>query len=102
MERKRVNFDGGIVRFFAPGAENCKLAIPFAYKTIGSRRYADHYSTGHKASEMISIPMNRNTIDVYDTVVLREHKYRILQFQHIKDTLPATTVITLERYDDDD
>lgn len=97
MKLERVEFDGGVARFISPGEQEPKLALPFRYKTVGVKRYSEHYANGHKVAEVIIVPLCRTTVKAYDTVVINGEEYTIIQLQHDNKTMPKTTVITLEQ-----
>ncbi len=97
MKHKRVEFDDGFVRFYAPEDE-FKLGVPFHEEVVGYKRYNEHYASGHKVSRLISIRTCPIKINTYDKVIIEGEQYRILQIQPIPDTLPPKTLITLEQF----
>ena len=75
----------------------------FGYKTIGVRRNYDAMQAGVRIDEMISI-MQDKSISPQDIAVIDGIQYDIKQAQHLKNTFPHTSLLSLQRleenYDD--
>lgn len=75
----------------------------FRYKTIGVRRNYDAMQAGVRLDEMIVIMQDRN-ISPQDIAVVNGVQYDIKQVQHMNDTFPHTSLLSLQRleenYDD--
>lgn len=75
----------------------------FHYKTIGVRRNYDAMQAGVRLDEMLIIMQDRN-ISPQDIAVVNGVQYDIKQVQHMNDTFPHTTLLSLQRleenYDD--
>ena len=75
-----------------------KYVIRFNYKTIGIQRNYEAMQAQIKLSELISVKMQRD-ISTQDVAVIGADttQYEISQVQHKKDTLPATSLLSLTR-----
>lgn len=75
----------------------------FHYKTIGVRRNYDAMQAGVRLDEMIEIMQDR-AISPQDIAVVNGVQYDIKQVQHMNDTFPHTSMLSLQRleenYDD--
>ena len=78
-------------------------SVPFGYKTIGVKRNYEAMQAQVKLDEMIEVVQNRE-ISPQDIVVIEGVQYDIKQVQHKNDTAPRTSLISLQRleenYDD--
>ena len=75
-------------------------AVPFHYKTIGVKRNYEAMQNQVRIDELISIMQNRN-ISTQDIVVIEGVQYDIKQVQHKNDTSPRTSLVTLQRLEED-
>lgn len=78
------------------GLETKYSRIPFESRAIGIQRFYQAMQADVKISDLIRIPYKMN-ISTNDICVIGEKQYRIKLVQAIKDTLPASTDLTLER-----
>ena len=66
----------------------------FDARTVGIKRQYEAMQYQIEIKSVLQIPMNRN-ITTKDIAVVNGLKYRIVQVQHIKDTKPPHTLISL-------
>ena len=71
-----------------------KYRLCYQYKTVGVKRFVEAQQVFMQVDEMISVPQRRS-ISTADIVILGNVQYRIVQVQHIDDTKPKTTKISL-------
>lgn len=71
-----------------------KYRLCYQYKTVGVKRFVEAQQVFMQVDEMISVPQRRS-ISTADIVILGTVQYRIVQVQHIDDTKPKTTKISL-------
>ena len=108
-KNKFETFNDGIVKIYSvtnisgPGDQpkdglTLKYVIRFNYKTIGIQRNSEAMQAQIKLSELISIKMQRD-ISTQDVAIIGADttQYDIVQAQHKKDTLPATSLLSLTR-----
>lgn len=90
----------GFKPVFKPSLHN---KYPFGYKTIGVKRNYDAMQAGVRLDEMISI-MQDKSISTQDIAVVNGVQYDIKQAQHMNNTSPHTSLLSLQRleevYDD--
>lgn len=75
-------------------------AVPFHYKTIGVKRNYEAMQAQVRLDEMISVMQNRD-ISPQDIIVIEGVQYDIKQIQHKNDTSPRTSLISLQRLEED-
>ena len=108
-QEKRLTFNDGIARIctvgnIAPPGDKPqegltgRLRLCFGYETIGVRRHYAAMQGRVQLSELIRVPLHRD-ISVLDVCVIGDVQYRIRQVQHIGDTRPPHTKLSLERTD---
>lgn len=71
----------------------------FAYKTIGVKRNYEALQAMVKLDEMIEIMLDRN-VSTQDIVVIENVQYEIKQVQHKKDTYPETSLLSLQKLEE--
>ena len=76
------------------------LKTVFEYRTIGVRRNYEAMQAAVRLDEMIKIIQNRQ-LSPQDIVVVDGIQYSIKQIQHKNDTAPRTTLISLQRLEED-
>ena len=107
MKRKFEAFNDGTVFIYKlkdvslPGLRADLKPVPygkyrFKYKTIGVKRNFEAEQAQVRLDELVKIPLNRG-ISSQDIAVIMGVQYEIKQAQHIPDTLPPTTVLSLTR-----
>ena len=72
----------------------------FAYKTIGVKRNYEALQAMVKLDEMIEIMLDRG-VSTQDVVVIEDVQYEIKQVQHKQDTFPHTSLLSLEKLEED-
>lgn len=77
-----------------------KYRLRFSRRTIGVKRYYEAMQAQVRLSNLIRVPV-RNDISPQDVAVISGRQYRIEQVQHIGDTLPPTTLLSLSRLEAD-
>lgn len=75
-------------------------ALRFEYKTIGVRRNYEAMQADVKLSELIQVPMHRD-ISSQDVAIIDGKQYRIEQAQHVTDTRPPSSKLSLSRLEKD-
>lgn len=73
-----------------------KSSMRFAHATIGMRRLYNAMQEGVKIDELIVIPQNRY-LSTQDIAIVEGKQYKITQIQHICETKPPISKISLER-----
>lgn len=77
--------------------------LMFGYKTIGVKRNYEALQAQVKLDELIQIVLDRH-VSPQDIVVIEDVQYQIKQVQHKQDTFPFTSLLSLEKleenYDD--
>ena len=71
----------------------------FAYKTIGVKRNYEALQAMVRLDEMIEIMLDRG-VSTQDIVVIEEVQYKIKQVQHKKDTYPETSLLSLQKLEE--
>lgn len=71
----------------------------FDYKTIGVKRNYEALQAMVKLDEMISIMLDRG-VSTQDIVVIEDVQYKIKQVQHKKDTYPETSLLSLQKLEE--
>lgn len=71
----------------------------FHYETIGVQRNYTAMQNDVKLSELISIPKDRS-ISPLDVAIINGKQYEIMQVQHIDDTLPPTSKLSLRKIEE--
>jgi len=108
-KRNFKTFNDGIVKIYTvkniaePGDRPkdglcLKYVLRFNYQTIGIQRNYEAMQAQVKISELISTKMQRD-ISTQDVAIIGADttQYAIVQVQHKKDTLPATSLLSLSR-----
>lgn len=108
MDKEFLCFNDGITNIYAvdniasPGdqpKQGLRLmfsGLRFEYKTIGVRRNYEALQANVKLSEMIQIPIHRE-ISSQDVAIINNRQYDIDQVQHLTDTNPPSSKLTLSR-----
>ncbi len=73
-----------------------KATFHFGNRTVGMRRYYAAKAATVEINKLIQIPRYED-ISSMDAVVIDEERYKIEQIQHISDTNPPITVLTLRQ-----
>ena len=71
----------------------------FQYRTIGIRRNYEAMQAAVRLDEMIKIIQDRN-ISPQDIIVIEGIQYSIKQIQHKQDTSPRTSLISMQRVEE--
>lgn len=108
-KRNFKTFNDGIVKIYTvkniskPGDRPkdglcLKHVLRFNYQTIGIQRNYEAMQAQVKISELISVKMQRD-ISTQDVAIIGADttQYDIVQVQHKKDTLPATSLLSLTK-----
>ena len=82
------------------GLETKYGRIPFERRKVGLQRFYQAMQADVQITDLIRIPYQMN-ISTNDVCVIKDRQYLIKQVQAIKDTLPASTDLTLERLEVD-
>lgn len=84
-----------------PGDRPCLKPVlyrkhSFEYRTIGVRRNYEAMQAEVRLDEMIKIHLDRG-VSSQDVVVIDGIQYSVVQVQHKTNTLPGTSLVTLQR-----
>lgn len=74
--------------------------LMFGYKTIGVKRNYEALQAQVKLDELIQVMLDRH-ISSQDVAVIEDVQYLIKQVQHKKDTFPSTSLLSLEKLEED-
>lgn len=74
--------------------------LMFGFKTIGVRRNYEAMQADVRLDELIEVMLDRK-ISTQDVVVIEGVQYKIKQVQHMKDTSPPTSLLSLTRLEED-
>lgn len=74
--------------------------LMFGYKTIGVKRNYEAMQAEVRLDEMIQIMLDRQ-ISSQDVAVIENVQYKIRQVQHQKSTFPPTSLLSLQRLEED-
>lgn len=74
--------------------------LMFSFKTIGVRRNYEAMQAKVRLDEMIQVLLDRQ-ISSQDVVVIEGVQYKIKQVQHQKNTYPKTSLLSLQRLEED-
>lgn len=103
-QKKKLNFiafNDGVVRFLLIDEDDnldskTKISHRFNEKTVGVKRYYAARSVNIEIERVIEIYQDKRISSKY-AAVIGNTRYKIEQVQHISDTLPKTTVISLSQ-----
>lgn len=103
-KKRKLNFkafNDGTIRFMLIDEDDnldklTEIAHRYANKTIGVKRYYAARSVDTEIDLVIEIHQDMNISSLYGAVI-GNTRYKIEQVQHIFDTLPKTTVISLSQ-----
>ena len=108
-KRNFKTFNDGIVKIYTvknisnPGDRPkdglcLKYVLRFNYQTIGIQRNSEAMQAQIKLNELISVKIQRD-ISTQDVAIIGADatQYDIVQAQHKKDTLPATSLLSLTK-----
>lgn len=107
-----LQFNDGVVDIYAVGNAADVGDMPeeqltikydnlrFEYLTIGVRRNYEAMQADVKLSELIRTPMHRD-ISSQDVAIINGIQYEIVQAQHVPDTRPPSTKLSLSRLEVD-
>lgn len=101
MNCKRVRaFTDGIVDIYTvredDTIEMCREGIRFGAMTVGSQRFFAAKDQQHSIDKMICVPLCPEP-EANMVAVIGDQQYDILQVQEIKDSLPKTWQLSLEK-----
>ena len=74
--------------------------LMFGYKTIGVKRNYEALQAQVKLDELIQVMLDRH-ISSQDVAVIEDVQYQIKQVQHKQDTFPFTSLLSLEKLEED-
>lgn len=77
-------------------AEQPKNVMRFGERVIGYKRYYAARTATTEINRLIHIPLCEN-VDAHDNVVIDKVRYKVEQIQHLRDTNPSVTVLTLRK-----
>lgn len=72
----------------------------FGFKTIGVKRNYEAMQAEVRLDELIQVLLDRK-ISPQDVVVIEGVQYKIKQVQHQKNTYPETSLLSLQRLEED-
>ncbi|MGI5959012.1 MAG: hypothetical protein ACOX60_06325 [Massiliimalia sp.] len=71
--------------------------LPFGEQTIGARRHYAARAASIRIDRAVRVPLMRE-IEANDRAVIDSIIYQLEQVQHISDTNPPITVLTMRKY----
>lgn len=71
------------------------MTLDFGNRTLGMKRYYAARGAGVEINRLIQVPQQRS-ITTNNRAVVENIEYKIEQVQHLNDTNPQTTVLTLQ------
>ncbi len=74
--------------------------LNFGFKTIGVRRNYEAMQAEVRLDELIQVMLDRQ-ISSQDIAVIENVQYKIKQVQHQKNTFPHTSLLSLQRLEED-
>lgn len=93
-------FNDGIVELFDTDEDGERGDLinqyRFGYQTVGSSRFFGAQAVRVKVDELIRIPMQRE-LKAGIKAVIRGIEYEVKQVQHIQDSFPPKTLLSLEK-----
>ncbi|SCL88016.1 hypothetical protein [Sporanaerobacter sp. PP17-6a] len=72
------------------------MSLRFGDRTVGMKRYYTARAANVDINRLIQIPQQLS-ITSLNRAVIENNEYKIEQVQHIKDTNPPVTILTLKR-----
>ena len=100
-QMKFETFNDGIVDLYQTDDDDniikdSKITCRFGSKTIGVKRYFAARSNDIELDRLISIHKNMSVVTDM-AAVIQNTRYKIIQIQHINDTNPPTTTLSLSQ-----
>jgi hypothetical protein len=72
------------------------MTLAFGDRTVGFKRHYAARAAGTQIERLIQVPLQRE-ISAVNRVVIDGAEYKIEQAQHLADTNPPTTILTLRK-----
>lgn len=94
-----LTFNDGICDIYTVKANKLDaklLTIPFGGRTVGMKRYYAARAATVQIDRLIQLPQQRS-VEAIHRAVIDGSEYKIEQVQHLNDTNPPATLLTLRK-----